>query len=233
MCCWGPEGCQWGAFGFNALSYSFKHRFPRKQNDCVQTLVVFPNSTGTPESHLVASYTLCELKNPLRPKRAALPTPPVNQRQPAGTEYRPPLGSEKLTEIEAVCSLYQNLTYSPPPFGQVLPSTAAPCKSCLIGFGASVLADQCLIHTASPPACRQGSAPRSRCDTVTLHFQPQRSKAIVAFLSPTFHLGDGGKKYRSAQPGLERSTQAAVRNLLLRLLFLLLHQPRGQKESVK
>lgn len=72
MCCWGPEGCQWGAFGSNALSYSFKRRFPRKQNDCVQTLVVFPNSTGTPESHLVASYALCELKNPLRPKRAAL-----------------------------------------------------------------------------------------------------------------------------------------------------------------
>lgn len=72
MCCWGPEGCQWGAFGSNALSYSFKRRFPRKQNDCVQTLVVFPNSTGTPESHLVASYALCELKNPLGPKRAAL-----------------------------------------------------------------------------------------------------------------------------------------------------------------
>lgn len=101
--------------------------FPRKQNHCVQTLLVFPNSTGTPESHLVASNTLCELQNPVRPKPAALygmdlinsagsrPTPPVDPRQPAGTEYRPPLGSEKLTEIEAVCRLYQNLTFFFPP----------------------------------------------------------------------------------------------------------------------
>lgn len=126
----------------------------------------FETPPELPESHLVASYTLCELKNHLRPKRAALygvdlinsaksqPTTPVNQRQPAGTKYRPLLGSEKRTEIEAVCPLYQNLTFFPaPPFGQVLPSTAAPCNSCLIGFGASVLADQCLIHTASPPPC--------------------------------------------------------------------------------
>lgn len=87
---------------------------------------MFPNSSGTPESHLVASYALCELKNHLRPQPAALygmdlvnsaesqPTTPANQRQPAGTKYRRLVGSEKLTEIEAVFPLYQNLTFFPP-----------------------------------------------------------------------------------------------------------------------
>lgn len=78
----------------------------------------------TPESHLVASYTLCGLKKHLSQQRAVLdlinsaesqPATPVNQCQPVGTKYRPPFGSEELTEIEAVCLLYQNPRFPPHP----------------------------------------------------------------------------------------------------------------------
>lgn len=171
---------------------------------------MFRNSTGTPESHLVASYTLCELKNHLRPQRAALyamdlinpaesqPTTPVNQRQP---KYRPLLGEREANRNRSRFPPLSESQIFSTHFGQVLPSYRGTVQKLFDWvrcqcFGGSVphsygISAGVLTGVSAAVPLRHGHS----------QFQPQRSKAIVAFLSPTFHLGDGGKSYRSAQPG--------------------------------